>query len=201
MSLASTSAFNGRIQLLAMCPLLAASDTLVNGLSLGAAVLIIVPLATALLTVIRRWLNEDSAIAASLLVLATVVGCVELLMRAWFPDLSNSLRLFLPLIVTNIIVAARLQDREATPLACVGAGLGIAIGIALTLLELGTVREIVGRGSLFHDARLVGQWASGLELMAFPVDMGFLLAMLPPGAFISLGLLIAARNWLVHRDS
>jgi H+/Na+-translocating ferredoxin:NAD+ oxidoreductase subunit E len=196
MSLASTSAFNGLIQLLALCPLLAASDTLVNGLGLGAAVLIIVPLATALLMAIRRWLSEDSALAVSLLVLATLAGCVELLMRARFPDLSASLHLFVPLIVTNIVVVARLQDREATPLASIGAALGIAIGIALTLLELGTVRELVGRGSLFHGARLVGRWASGLELMAFPVDMGFLLAMLPPGAFISLGLLIAARNWL-----
>jgi Na+-translocating ferredoxin:NAD+ oxidoreductase subunit E len=201
MSLASTSAFNGPIQLLALCPLLAVSDTLVNGLGLGIAVLIIVPLATTLMMAIRRWLTEDSALAASLLILATLVGCVELLMRAWFPDLRASLGLFLPLIVTNLIVVARLQDRETTPVASIGGGLGISIGIALTLIELGTARELVGRGSLFHGAGLIGAWADSLELKAFPVDMGFLLAMLPPGAFIALGLLIATRNWLTRSRS
>ena len=76
----------------------------------------------------------------------------------------------------------------------------IRIGIALTLLALGLARELVGRGSLLNGAgALLGSWAQRLELKVFSVDMGFLLAMLPPGAFISLGLLIAARNWLARR--
>jgi electron transport complex protein RnfE len=92
--------------------------------------------------------------------------------------------------------------RHASFVDAVTESLRIAIGIAITLLPLGIARELVGRGSLLHDAHtLLGAWAGSAEVSVFRVDMGFLLAMLPPGAFIAFGVLLAARNWFIHRKT
>jgi Na+-translocating ferredoxin:NAD+ oxidoreductase subunit E len=253
MSDSSRRGFDSCVQLIAVCPLLAMSDTVVDALGLSAAVLIVVPLAAMLLAFVRSRLDDATALAAAMLTLAALVACVELLMSAWLNELRASLGLFLPLMVANLILVESLQaaqrpppypppatgggedvstpfPRRSTPLPRrleeeemssvrsparqrrdgVGAGaalasgrgavlgsLRIAIGIAVTLLPLSIARELVGRGSLLHDAgTLLGAWAARLETNVFPVDMGFLLALLPPGAFIAFGLLLAARNWL-----
>jgi Na+-translocating ferredoxin:NAD+ oxidoreductase subunit E len=194
--------FDSTIRLLALCPLLAASDTVINALGLSVAVLLIVPLASATMLILRRWLIEDSVFAVSALILATIVACAELLMRAWFPDLRTSLGLFLPLIVANLVILDHLQESQPDAAMSLSTGLRIALGIAASLLILGFAREFVGRGSLLHSTgRMLGTWASELETTVFHVDMGFLLAMLPPGAFIALGLLIATRNWLAPSRS
>jgi Na+-translocating ferredoxin:NAD+ oxidoreductase subunit E len=191
--------FGTTAQLIAVCPLLAMSDTVVDALGIGIIVVIVVPLATALLAVLRSHLTNETALAASMLTLAALVACTELLLSAWFSELRTSLALFVPLIVSNLVVVQHLQARsESFQRACAGS-VRIAIGIAVTLLPLSIARELVGRGSLLHDAgNLPGAWASSAELSVFRVDMGFLLAMLPPGAFISFGLLLAARNWVAH---
>jgi Na+-translocating ferredoxin:NAD+ oxidoreductase subunit E len=162
------------MHLLALCPLLAVSDTIANALGLGLAVMIIVPLTTALVGAVRGWLDDESALAAGLLVLAGSIACAELVLRAWFPDLRESLGVFLPLVLANVVIVGHLQMGKGI----VGSAKTGAL-IAATLLVLGILRELVGRGP----------------------EIGFLLAMLPPGAFISLGLLIAARNWLAQRRS
>jgi electron transport complex protein RnfE len=123
-------------------------------------------------------------------------------MRAWLSELRTALNLFLPLIVSNLVIVQYLQARHETAGRAFGGSLRIAVGIAITLLPLGIARELVGRGSLLHDAHtLLGSWAGWSEVGVFRVDMGFMLAMLPPGAFIAFGLLLAARNWLLHRRS
>jgi electron transport complex protein RnfE len=184
--------FGSTAQLLAVCPLLAMSDTVANALGIGASVLIVVPLATVVLVLLRSQLTNETALAASMLTVAALVACVELLMSAYLSDMRNALNLFLPLVVSNLIVVHHLQARHnSAGNALIGSVL-IAIGIAITLLPLGIARELVGRGSLLHG------WS---EIAVFRVDMGFMLAMLPPGAFISFGLLLAARNWLTQRRS
>jgi electron transport complex protein RnfE len=202
MSARSPQLFGSTAQLIAVCPLLAMSDTVVDALGIGAVVLIVVPLATALLLLLRSRLTDETALAASMLTLAALVAGVELLLSAWFSELRTSLTLFVPLIVSNLIVVHHLSVRHESFGAAFVGSVRIAIGIAITLLPLGIARELVGRGSLLHDAgNLLGAWASWAETAVFRVDMGFLLAMLPPGAFISFGLLLAARNWIRQRRS
>jgi H+/Na+-translocating ferredoxin:NAD+ oxidoreductase subunit E len=202
MSDSSSRKFGSVAQLIAVCPLLAMSDTVVNALGIGIIVLIVVPLATALLVVLRSRLADETALAASMLTLAALVACVELLLSAWFSELRTSLALFVPLVVSNLIVVQHLYTRHESFVDAIAASLRIAIGIAITLLPLGIARELVGRGSFLHDAHtLLGAGAGWAEVSVFRVDMGFLLAMLPPGAFISFGVLLAARNWFIHRRS
>ena len=194
--------FGTTAQLIAVCPLLAMSDTVADALGIGATVLIVLPLATVLLVLLRARLSGETALAVSMLTLAALVACMELLLSAWFSELRDSLTLFVPLIVSNLIVVQHLQPRHESVSGALGGSARIAVGIAVTLLTLGIARELVGRGSLLHDAgTLLGAWAGWTEATVFRVDMGFLLAMLPPGAFIALGLLIAARNWLTQSRS
>ncbi len=195
-------AFDSILQLLALCPLLAVSDTVVKALGFSAVVIVIFPLATLLLAAIRRWLDDAIVFPASLLVTAGLVTAAELFMRAWFHDLGVSFGVFLPLLAVNIVLVDHIQTPAPDRRVALIRSVRIALGIALTLLALGFARELVGRGSLLNGAGpLLGNWADKLELKVFSVDMGFLLAMLPPGAFISLGLLIAARNWIAARRS
>jgi Na+-translocating ferredoxin:NAD+ oxidoreductase subunit E len=200
MSAGSSPKFGSTARLIAVCPLLAMSDTVADALGIGIVVLIVVPLATAVLALLRSRLTSETALPASMLTIAALVACVELLLSAWFSELRTALTLFVPLIVSNLIAVHHLQARHESLGAALTGSLQIAAGIAITLLPLGIARELVGRGSLLHDAgNLLGaHWA---ELSLFRVDMGFLLAMLPPGAFISFGLLLAARNWILQRRS
>jgi electron transport complex protein RnfE len=184
----------------AVCPLIAVSDTIVNAIGLSAALLVVVPLACAVTVLVRRWLDDATALVASLLITAGLVACVELLMSAWFHDLRESLGVFVSLLVANIALVGRMLDRARTPSQAWLGSLKLAAEIGALLLFLSIGRELVGRGSLLHDAEfLFGASAGSLEINLFRVDMGFLLAMLPPGAFISLGLFMAARNWYLQR--
>jgi len=194
--------FGSTLQLLALCPLLAVSDTVVKALGFSVLVLVLFPVATLLLNAIRRWLDDSIVLPASLLITAGLVTAAELFMRAWFHDLGASFGVFLPLLAVNIVVIDHIRTPDTDSGTALVRSVRIALGIALTLIALGIARELVGRGSLLSGAATVlGSWAERLEIKVFSVDMGFLLAMLPPGAFISLGLLIAARNWVASRQS
>lgn len=192
--------FGSTAQLLALCPLLAVSDTVAKAIGFSVVVLIIVPVSTLILGSIRRLLDDSIVLAASLIVTAGLVTASELLLRAWFHDLGESFGVFLPLLAINILLVDYIQAPHARILTAFRGSVRIGLGIASTLLALGLGRELVGRGSLLNGAGvLLASWAERFEVKVFSVDMGFLLAMLPPGAFISLGLLIAARNWLAAR--
>ncbi|MBL8265957.1 Rnf-Nqr domain containing protein [Steroidobacter sp.] len=197
---AGQRAFSSTLQLLALCPLLAVSDTVVKAIGFSVIVLILLPLATLLLSAVRRWLDDSIVLPASLIVTAGLVTAAELIMRAWFHDLGASFGVFLPLLAVNIVVIDHIQSPTQDRATALVRSLRIGAGITLTLLALGVARELVGRGSLLNGAgSMLATWAEHLEIKVFSVDMGFLLAMLPPGAFISLGLLIATRNWLASR--
>lgn len=183
------------VLMLALCPLLAASDTAVNALGLGIAVILATIIASTLQLALQRWLDDSIRLAATVLVLALIVALIERAMLAWFHQLHGSLGVFLPLIAVNTVLLRNWQDHDS--IEGLANNIKAAVSIAIVLLLLGIARELVGRGSLFHDIdKMFGAWFSSLELVVFRVDMGFLLAMLPPGAFIAFGLLLALRNWI-----
>jgi Na+-translocating ferredoxin:NAD+ oxidoreductase subunit E len=199
---AAAPAFRSTIQLLALCPLLAVSDTVVKALGFSVVVMFLLPFSTLLFGIARRWLDVTLFLAASLLIAAGLVTASELLLQAWFHDLGASFNVFLPLLAVSAIMIDHALEPPTGLVRVLKRSVRISIGIALTLLALGLARELVGRGSLLNGAgALLGSWAQRFEIKVFSVDMGFLLAMLPPGAFISLGLLLAARNWLGRRSS
>jgi electron transport complex protein RnfE len=192
----------GLVQLLGLCPLLAVSTTLGNALGLGIATLGVLLASSLTASLVGRWLLPEVRIGVFVVTIAAAVTAVELVTAAWLPELHESLGIFLPLIVTNCLVLARAESfasRRGVVEAAVDA-LGMGVGFLLVLVSLGSVREILGHGSLGGDLQLLfGESARGLGLQLFPAQSGWLLALLPPGAFILLGLMVAAHNWRIAR--
>lgn len=182
---------------LALCPALAVSDTVANALGLG-VIAIVATTTTLLAAALLRRLPDEIRWLIHTLILAAGVSVCALLLSAWLPELHQSLGLFLPLLVANAVIALRAEAAaELTVPDATLAGLRTGGTMALVLLTLGIAREIVGHGSVLHDANvMLGDWASAARLQLFRADMGFLLAMLPPGAFIAFGLLLAGWNWI-----
>lgn len=187
----------GLVALLGLCPLLATSNSLVNGLGLGLATTLVLLITNTTVSLIRRWVNPEVRIPVFVTVIASAVTAVELGMHALLPELHRVLGIFIPLIVTNCCVLGRAEafaSRQAPARAALD-GLAVGLGFALVLVTLGALRELLGQGTLFAQAEILfGEGARGLTLHLLPGDRGLLLAILPPGAFIMLGLLIAAKN-------
>jgi Na+-translocating ferredoxin:NAD+ oxidoreductase subunit E len=183
------------------CPLLAATDTLTNALGICVALLITSVLSTALAALLCKPLHQSLRLTACLLLSGTLVSALALLANAWLPSLHASLGLFPMLIASNLLLLARLQPAPAIgPLAATRQSLMGFAPVLLVLVILGTLRELVGRGSLLHDVGLLGnRMLASLDVQLFTADMGFLLGLLPPGAFIAFAVLLAARNWLRTR--
>jgi electron transport complex protein RnfE len=191
----------GLVQFLGICPLLAVSNTLVNGLGLGLATTAVLICSNLLVSLARHWVAEDLRLPAFVLIIAALVTVVELAVKAWFFDLWLSLGIFLPLIVTNCVILARAESfaSRQPPLPAIIDGLAQGAGFASVLAVLGALREIIGQGTLFANAeQLFGPAGSALKVTLWN-DGGFLLALLPPGAFLGLALLIALRNMLLQR--
>ncbi len=196
----------GLVVLLGLCPLLAVSGTVVNAVGLGLATTLTLVFSNLAVSLARPLLRQEIRIPAYVLIIASVVTAIDLLMQAWFHELYLVLGIFIPLIVTNCAIIGRAEtfaSRHA-PLPSVLDGLATGLGFCLTLVALGALREIVGKGTLLSQAELLfGRIGESLTITLIPEHPGFLLAILPPGAFIGLGLLIAARNglngWLAGR--
>ena len=192
----------GLVVLLGLCPLLAVTNTVVNGLGLGLATILTLVFSNLAVSLARGLLRPEIRIPAYVLIIASVVTVIQLLMQAWLYDLYRVLGIFIPLIVTNCAIIGRAETFAAknSPLPSVADGLATGLGFCLALVLLGAVREIIGRGTLMSQAGLMfGNLGASLQLTIFPDYSGFLLVMLPPGAFISLGLLIAGKSWLDKR--
>jgi len=187
----------GLVQLLGLCPLLAVTSTITNALGLGLATLLVLICSNATVSAVRQWVPKEVRIPIFVLIIAAFVSCVQLLMNAFTYGLYQSLGIFLPLIVTNCAIIGRAEAyasknpiKQAT-----FDGLMMGIGFSLVLVLLGAIREILGQGTLFDGAHLLlGDWAIGLRIEIFQFDSKFLLAILPPGAFIVMGFIIAAKN-------
>jgi len=192
----------GLVQLLGLCPLLAVSTSVGSALGLGLATIAVLVTSNAIAAATGRWLLPEVRLAVFVLAIAGAVTAVELSMSAWWPGLHDTLGIFLPLIVTNCLVLARAESfasRNPLPSALLD-GVAMGLGFMLVLLALGASRELLGRGSLGADLHLLlGQAARGGGLRVFDERHGLLLALLPPGAFILLGLMLAWRNWRLQK--
>lgn len=184
------------VQLLGLCPLLAVTSTATNALGLGLATTLVLTLTNLSVSACRRWMPPAVRIPIYVMIIASVVSVVQMLINAYAYGLYQSLGIFIPLIVTNCIVVGRAEAFAAKNGMLHSALDGFAIGLGATsaMFVLGAMREILGNGTLFDGAdSLLGDWARVLRVEVFHTDTPFLLAMLPPGAFIGLGLMLAGK--------
>ncbi|MGF1793897.1 electron transport complex subunit RsxE [Photobacterium profundum] len=185
------------VQLLGLCPLLAVSATVTNALGLGLATTAVLVGSNLIVSLVRQWIPSEVRIPVFVMIIAALVTCVQLLMNAYTYGLYQSLGIFIPLIVTNCIIIGRAEAfaSKNDPIPAVLDGLWMGLGMTAVLVVLGAMREILGNGTLFDGAdRLLGDWASSLRIEIFSFDSSFLLAMLPPGAFLGVGFMIALKN-------
>lgn len=184
------------VQLLGTCPLLAVTSTATQALGLGLATTLVLTCTNAAISAMRRWIPSEIRIPIYVMIIAAVVSSVEMLINAYAYGLYQSLGIFIPLIVTNCLVIGRAEAYAAKNPVVLSAldGFAMGIGATCTMFTLGSLRELLGNGTLFDGADLLlGNWAKALRIEVINVETPFLLAMLPPGAFIGLALLFAAK--------
>ncbi|OJA04397.1 electron transport complex subunit E [Halomonas sp. QHL1] len=191
------------VQLLGLCPLLAVSGSVVNALGLALATLLVMVGASTAISLIRHQVPSAVRLPAFVMVIAAFVTCAELLMAAYAYPLYQVLGIFIPLIVTNCAILGRADAfasrQPVLPAAIDGFMMGLGFGAVLVLL--GALRELLGQGTLFSDmALLFGPQAASWKL-TFADDYQFLFFVLPPGAFLVAGLLIALKNAIDHRNA
>jgi electron transport complex protein RnfE len=187
-------------QLLGLCPLLAVSTNLVNAVSLGLATILVMGLSNLAISALRGFIPYEIRIPVFVLIIAALVTVVDLAFNAFLHDIYLVLGIFIPLIVTNCIVLARVEAfaaKNAVPAATFD-GIMMGVGFVWVIGLLGAIRELIGQGTLFSGIEMIVPTASAIQIL--PAEYpGFLIAILPPGAFFVLGLLVAGRNWLDYR--
>lgn len=186
------------VQLLGLCPLLAVTGSVVNALGLGVATMLVLASSNAAVSLIRSAVSDAVRLPAFVMIIASFTTCAELLMRAFTFELYQILGIFIPLIVTNCVILGR-ADAFASKNALLPSavdGFMMGLGFLLVLVTLGAIREIIGSGTLFANMDLLlGDVASGWQITLFGANYkGFLVAILPPGAFLIAGFLIALKN-------
>lgn len=194
----------GVVQLLGLCPTLAVTTTAVNGLSLGFATALVMAAANGSVSPVRKLVPNEIRVPVFILVIAALVTVIDMSINAFAQPLHKVLGIFIPLIVVNCIVLARVESFAAknTFVPSMLDGFMMGLGSTLVLGLLGGMRELVGKGTLFSGLDLVfGPAAKQFVLTVIPDYHGFLLAVLPPGAFLGLGALIAIRNWIDARNT
>lgn len=190
----------GVVQILGLCPILAISTNIVNAVSLGLATIVVMAMANLVIAALRNFIPYEIRIPVFILIIAALVTVVDLAFNAYLHELYLVLGIFIPLIVTNCIVLARVEAFAAKnePGGSTVDGIAMGIGLTLVLAVLGAMREVVGSGTLLSGIDMLIPGAQPIVLFGdgYP---GFLIAILPPGAFIALGCLIAGRNWIEAR--
>lgn len=186
------------VQLLGLCPLLAVSGSVVNALGLGLATLAVLVGSNVAVSLIRGAVGDAIRLPAFVMIIAAFTTCTELLMQAFTYELYQILGIFIPLIVTNCAILGRADAfaSKNKPLPAAVDGFMMGLGFALVLVAIGTIREILGAGTLFANMHLLfGESARHWQISLFGENYrGFLVAVLPPGAFMVAGLLIALKN-------
>jgi electron transport complex protein RnfE len=184
-------------QMLALCPLLAVTGTATNGLGLGLATMFVMVISNLVVALFRGIITPEVRIPVFILLIAGIVTLVDMIMNAWLHELHKVLGLFIPLIVTNCAILGRAEafaSREPIRASIVD-GFAMGLGFLLSLVALGAAREIIGAGTLFSGASiLLGNSFHFLELTLIPDYRGFLLMSLPPGGFMMMGFLMAAKR-------
>ena len=190
------------VQLLGLCPLLGVSNSVVNALGLGLATMMVVMGSNIVVSLIRHQVTDAIRLPVFVMVIASLTTCIELLMQAYTYELYRILGIFIPLIVTNCIILGRADAYASkNPVAPAAFdGLMMGAGFAAVLVLLGAMRELVGQGTLFSGMDLLfGSMAENWTLVVFPNYKQFLFAILPPGAFVFMGFLIAFKNVIDKR--
>lgn len=185
------------VQLLGLCPLLAVSNTFINGLGLGLATLLVLAGSNASVSLVRNYIPKDIRIPIFVMMIASFVTNVGLLMNAYTYDLYLTLGIFIPLIVTNCAIIGRAEafasKNKFFPSLLDGVMQGL--GFTAVLCTLGAIRELIGQGTILAGSeQLFGEWARDWTISFYLTDAKFLFAILPPGAFVALGVLIAIKN-------
>lgn len=177
------------VLLLGCCPTLGVTSSAVNGLGMGAATAFVLVMSNLAIALVKNVIPDKVRIPAFIVIIAAFVTVVQLLMAAYTPALNEQLGLFIPLIVVNCIVLGRAEAFASrnTALASMIDGLGMGVGFTFALLLLGTIRELLGNLSFF-----------GYKLVEAD---GILIFVLAPGAFITLGFIIATMKWLKNREN
>ncbi|GLS26796.1 electron transport complex subunit E [Marinibactrum halimedae] len=185
------------VQLLGLCPLLAVSGSVVNALGLGLATILVLVGSNIAVSMIRNAVTDAIRLPAFVMIIASFTTCTELLMKAFTYELYQILGIFIALIVTNCAILGRADafasKNKILPSAIDGLMMGV--GFALVLLAVGAVREALGSGTLFANMHLLlGEMGKGMTITLIDDYSGFLVAILPPGAFLVTGFLIALKN-------
>ena len=187
----------GIVQILGLCPILAISTNIVNAVSLGLATILVMAMSNLVIAALRNFIPYEIRIPVFILIIAALVTVVDLAFNAYLHELYLVLGIFIPLIVTNCIVLARVEAFAAKnpPLQATLDGIFMGIGMLWTLAVLGAMRELLGSGTILGGIDMVFPSLQPIQLLpeSYP---GFLLALLPPGAFILLGCMIAWKNWM-----
>jgi Na+-translocating ferredoxin:NAD+ oxidoreductase subunit E len=194
----------GVVQLLGLCPTLAVTTSVVNGVSLGLATALVMAASNGSVSPVRKYVPSEIRVPVFILVIAALVTMIDLTIHGFAEPLHKVLGIFIPLIVVNCIVLARVESFAAKnePIPSIWDGFMMGIGLTLVLALLGAMREIVGKGTLFSGLDLaLGEGFKQYVITVIPNYHGFLLAILPPGAFLGLATLIAARNWAEQRKT
>lgn len=189
-------------QMLALCPLLAVTTSATNGLGMGLATLAVLVLTNTAIAVLRGIITPQVRIPVLIVLIATVVTLVDMAINAWMHDLYKVLGLFIALIVTNCAIFGRAESFASKNAVghAIADGFAMGIGFTWVLVAVGGMREILGSGTLFaHASLLLGKHFAWLEMVIIPDFSGILLSILPPGAFMALGFLIAIKRLIDRR--
>jgi len=187
------------VQLLGLCPLLATSSTVINATGMALATLVVIVLTNVLTSMIRSHTRKEIRIPIFVMIIAAAVTAVELFMNAYLHELFLRLGIFIPLITTNCMILGRAEAfaSKNTVERAAFDGLMMGAGFGFVLIALGAMREAIGQGTLFSGAEMLfGSGAAQWTVTLVPGFEGWLLAALPPGAFIGLGFLVAGKQWL-----
>ena len=185
------------VQLLGLCPLLAVTGSVVNAIGLGVATIMVLVISNASVSLIRNVVSDAVRLPTFVMIIAAAVTCIELLMQAFTYELFQILGIFLPLITTNCVILGRADGFAAKNSLgpALYDGLAMGMGFAAVLIVLGGMRELAGTGALFANMDLLfGSLATDWKIVVLPNYEPFLLAILPPGAFIFTGLIIVLKN-------
>ena len=190
------------VQLLGLCPLLAVSSTVVNALGLGLATMLVLIVSNATVSLVRNYVRSEIRIPVFVVIIAVAVTIIKILMQAFFYDLYLIIGLFVALITTNCVIIARAEAfaSKNNVFHSIMDGFFMGLGFTVVLVMLGAFRELIGFGTLFQQMQLLfGESAEWIKITVFENYDGFLLTILPPGAFIGLGLIIALKNVIDNR--
>lgn len=190
------------MQLLGLCPLLAVSNTFVSGFTLGMATILVLVCSNSLIALLRKHIDYNLRIPFFMLIIASLVTCIIFFIKSLSFELYNTLGVYLALITTNCVILGRIEAfayKNTVPKAILD-GLANGLGFTIVLIILGCIREALGQGTLFANSSIIfGPLADSFVIHLNTTNNNFILALLPPGAFFILGLLIALKNYFTAK--